>query len=419
MAYLDSLIGRGLRPGLERLRTILEVAGHPERSVPSVLVAGTNGKGSTAATLTAIAHAAGYNTGLYTSPHLVELEERWRIREAPVDHDVLIAAVRSLQESALEAGLTPTYFEALTLLAFFIFERSRCDLAILEVGMGGRLDATNVVDPLASVITRIDYDHQEWLGNTIEEITREKLGITRRATPLVVSEQPPQVIDLMRRWCDELGCPLHVVPDEVTIESLETSLTGSSATIRTPSAQYELRSPLVGQHQLSNLTSAVRAAELLSSTFRAIDAAAVLEGTAHTVWRGRLELFDIGGRLVVVDGAHNPAGTRSAAQFVRTLPGPRALVFGALSDKDVASMLESLVGLFDHVIFTTPDSERSIPAASLAELHHPDARVIPTDVDAIRAALARPGIATVVICGSLYLAGSAIRLLDTMAAPRA
>lgn len=418
--YLDSLIGSGIRPGLDRMKRILDVAGRPERSVPSVLVAGTNGKGSTAATLSAIANAAGYMTGLYTSPHLIDLEERWRIGEEPVEPEVLVAAVLRLEKSSLEAELTPTYFEALTLLAFFIFERSRCDVAILEVGMGGRLDATNVVDPLLSIITRIDYDHQEWLGDTIEEIAGEKLGISRPGVPLVVAEQPDQVVELMRRWCDRLGSSIHVVPEEVRVESFETSITGSSARIITPSHQYDLSSPLAGVHQVSNLSSAVRAAELLSKTFDKIDHAAVIEGASLTRWRGRLESFDVARRLVVVDGAHNPAGTRSAAEFIATLPAPRALVFGALSDKEAGSMLEPLIELFDHVILTKPDSERSIAPESLVQFLRDGAtEIIPHDEDAIAAALSLPGIATVLICGSLYLAGSAIRLLDGMAVPRA
>lgn len=418
--YLDSLIGSGIRPGLDRMRRILAGAGDPHRSVPSILVAGTNGKGSTAATISAVSHAAGYRTGLYTSPHLVDLEERWRVGEEPVGHSDLVDAVQRLQQSALEAGLSPTYFEALTLIAFFIFERSQCDLAILEVGMGGRLDATNVVEPILSVITRIDYDHQEWLGNTIEEIAREKFGITRRGVPLVVAEQPAHVVELMRRWCDDLGCVIHVVPEEVRVESFETSVAGSFARIITPSHRYDLRSPLVGAHQASNLSSAIRAAELLSTTFDRIDHTAIMEGVPSTLWRGRLESFDVDGRLVVVDGAHNPAGTRSAAEFVSTLPEPRALVFGALADKDVASMLDPLLDLFDHVILTTPDSDRSTPPGSLLELV-PGGRadVVPRDEDAIKAALALPDVVTIVICGSLYLAGSAIRLLDTMTIARA
>ena len=416
--YLDSLIGSGIRPGLERMQRLLEAAGDPHRSVPAVLVAGTNGKGSTAATLSAIAHAAGYRVGLYTSPHLVDLEERWRVSEEPVGETAFVAAVRRLQSAARDAALVPTYFEALTLLAFFIFEQSRCDLAILEVGMGGRLDATNVVDPLLSIITRIDYDHQEWLGDTIEEIAGEKLGIARRGAPLVVADQLEEVMALMRRWCEDHDCPIHVVPEEVRVDSFSSRIGGSSMELTTPERRYRLRSPLVGAHQIDNLSTGVRAAEVLGKTFTAISEAAISEGVARTRWRGRLESFELEGRLVIVDGAHNPAGTASAAAFIGTLPGPRALVFGVLSDKDAASMLRPFAGLFDHVILTAPDSDRALEPDSLVPLVE-DGKVTVNrnDEGAIRAALGIPDIATVAVCGSLYLAGTAIRLLDTMAVP--
>ena len=420
VAYLDSLIGSGIRPGLDRMKQLLEEAGNPERSVPAILIAGTNGKGSTAATLSAILRAAGYRTGLYTSPHLVDLEERWRIDEAAVTSESFVAAVGRLEQCATAVGFLPTYFEALTLLAFFIFEENSCDLSVLEVGMGGRLDATNVAEPVLSIITRIDYDHQEWLGNTIEEIAREKLGIARRGVPLVVSGQPDEVEVLMGQKCRELGCFMHLVSEETRIDTFRTAVGGSAFSLSTPRGHYTLKSPLVGHHQAENVSTAVRAAEILTERFPQIDEQAIVEGTGSTIWRGRLESFDVAGRLVIVDGAHNPAGTKSAADFIASLPGPRALVFGALSDKDIAAMLLSLEGLFVRVFLTAPDSDRSAaPESLIGSVGCENVQVVSDSTEAITLALAAPGMTTVVICGSLYLAGSAIRLLDAMATPSA
>lgn len=420
--YLDSLIGSGIRPGLDRMERLLDCDSHPETSVPAVLVAGTNGKGSTAALLSSIAHQAGCRVGLYTSPHLVNLEERWRIAEVPVDVATFVDAVRRLRKCGEKAGLTPTYFEALTLLAFFMFEASGCSLSILEVGMGGRLDATNVVDPLLSVITPIDFDHQEWLGDSIEQIAFEKLGIARANRPLLVAPQDSGAMDEIRFRCSELECELHEVSREVVISSFETGLDHSFARIETPAGEYDLRTRLVGTHQAQNLATAVRAAEILAGSFDRIGREEIIRGCGEAIWRGRLEIYRLGERLVVVDGAHNPAGSRSAAQFVEEfVPGPRALVFGVLDDKDANSMLEPLFGHFDSVILTTPDSDRGRRAETLVEIaeRHGATRavVIGKDTEAIAAGLRIDGVRSIVVCGSLYLAGTAVRLLDQMASP--
>jgi dihydrofolate synthase / folylpolyglutamate synthase len=415
MEYLESLIGSGIRPGLDRMHAILDVAGHPETMVPAVLVAGTNGKGSTAATLASIASRAGYRTGLYTSPHLVRLEERWKIDGQAVPGESLRESVKELRRHADAAGFSPTYFEALTLLAFLVFRDYRCDIAVLEVGMGGRLDATNVVDPIVSVITSIELDHQEWLGETIEEIALEKAGIARRRAPLIANSRWPEAVEAIARRCDEVGCDLHVLRDEVEIETAGVGLESLDLQLRTPSAAYRIRSPLTGEHQVDNIALAIRSAEMLSHRFERIDHSAITEGVARTSWRGRLETFRLPDRLVLVDGAHNPSGAEAAARFIEQfLPRPRLLVFGALGDKDVRSMLEALRGGADQIILTAPDSERAIDPAVLREMlgGAVPADVILNDQQAIETSLRREGIGSVVICGSLYLAGTAVRILD-------
>jgi dihydrofolate synthase / folylpolyglutamate synthase len=419
--YLESLIGSGIRPGLERMRAMLEVAGHPERMVPAVLVAGTNGKGSTAATLASILNRAGCRTGLYTSPHLVRLEERWKIDGHAVAEESLRGSVNELRRHADQAEFSPTYFEALTLLAFLLFRDHECDVAVLEVGMGGRLDATNVVDPLLSVITGIELDHQEWLGETIEQIALEKAGIARGGSPLLANSRWPEALEAISRRCGEVGCDLHVLGDEVAIDEVHVGLESIGVRMTTKSAEYHLHSRLTGEHQVENLALAVRGAELLSGRFRGIDLSAITEGVAATRWRGRLESFMLPDRLVLVDGAHNPSGAEAAARFIdRFLPRPRLLVFGALGDKDVRSMLESLSRCADRMILTAPDSDRAIDPATLMEMlgGAVPAEVIRNDAEAIEASLRREEIGSVIICGSLYLAGTAVRILDQIEMPR-
>lgn len=415
LAYLDTLIGSGIRPGLDRMRAMLGAAGNPQRAVPALIIGGTNGKGSTAAMLSAIGHAAGIRTGLYTSPHLVSIEERWRIDEEPIEATVLVEGVERLRKLQTHCGIVPTYFEALTLLAFLIFESEGCQMAILEVGMGGRLDATNVADPELSVITPVSLDHREWLGDTLEEIAGEKFGIARRDRPLVVAPQDRAVEIEIENRARTLGCLLDAVSSSVRMVEFETGLEGSRGVIETPERRYEVILPLRGAHQALNLATAIRAAELAAHVWPSIDRDAIERGIARTTWRGRLERFDVDGRTILVDGAHNPAGAAAAAQFFRRhTPAPRSLVFGVLDDKDPRSMLSALEGLFEAIVLTRPDSERGRDPRTLAELLPAGVRVavVPDDEEAVRRAVADSSARSVVICGSLYLAGTAVRLLD-------
>ncbi|HEY0593937.1 MAG TPA: folylpolyglutamate synthase/dihydrofolate synthase family protein [Thermoanaerobaculia bacterium] len=414
LAYLDSLQGSGIRPGLGRMRMFLRAAGNPHRRFPSVLVAGTNGKGSTAATLASILTAAGYRTALYTSPHLVSIRERWIVDRQPVAAAPLRAAIRRLRAAHQQLGFAPTYFEALTLIAFLLFEDLGVDVAVLEVGMGGRLDATNVVRPLASLITPIGLDHTEWLGTTIARVAREKAGIIHRGAIALTSADDPAALRVIAARAAKVGARLHRLDREVTIERLRTGVDGISFAYRSRGATLRLRSPLAGEHQADNVALAARAAELLARRFPRIDARAIAAGVAATRWRGRLERFELAGAQVWVDGGHNPHALRRVAAFVeRHVPEPRALVFGVLREKDFEEMAAILVPLFDAVILTEPDSDRAVPArgakAALAPMF-PAVRAIRSPRAAIRAAMeAAPA---VLVCGSLYLAGEAIAFLD-------
>ena len=213
-SYLDSLQSSGIRPGLSRIRAMLRALGHPERAYESIIVAGTNGKGSTSSMIASILREAGRRVGFYTSPHLVDMRERWMIDGALIDPALLDASIEELRAAATRIGITPTYFEAMTIIAFIAFARAKCDIAVLEVGMGGRLDATNVVKPIASVITPIGFDHTEYLGNTIRKIAREKAGIIHRGAIALTSNDDPIILDVLRKRASEFGTALIVVDGE-------------------------------------------------------------------------------------------------------------------------------------------------------------------------------------------------------------
>lgn len=420
LRYLESLQGSGIRPGLSRMRRVLAAAGHPERRYPAIIVAGTNGKGSTAATLASILVASGYRTGLYTSPHLVSIRERWQIDGVPVSPAVLRKAIRRLRSLVPLVGFTPTYFEALTLLAFLSFEEEGCELAVLEVGMGGRLDATNVVHPLASVITPVGLDHTEWLGHTIRAIAREKAGVIHAGSVAVTSNDDADALAPIAARAAAVGTPLHILGDEIEIGRPKLSADGLAFRLTTPEGRYAITTPLAGAHQASNVALAVRAAELVASALPRIRRATILSGVAATRWRGRLERFEIEGREVWVDGGHNAHAFRRIAPFVeRFVPRPRTLVFGVLREKEVEEMAALMLPLFDRVILTEPGSERALAAddlrARLEGRFDVPVRVASNPRRALRAALDGEG--SVFVCGSLYLAGTAIELLDGMMEP--
>lgn len=399
LEWLDSLQGSGIRPGLARMRTLLRALGGPHREVPAILVAGTNGKGSTSAMLASILTAAGYRAAHYTSPHLVELRERWTVDGEMIPADLLDQSIVTLQGAAAKSGITPTYFEALTLIAFIAFARSKCDVSVLEVGMGGRLDATNVVGPMASVITPVGFDHMEYLGTTLTQIAREKAGIIHRGSVVVTSNRDPAVLPVLRRRAARFGCRFVV--------------TRADDRQRIPAAV-----PLAGPFQWENAALAIRTAEELTDRLPAITPEAIVRGIETTRWRGRLERITVGERTVWIDGCHNAHAAAAVAPFIeRSVAAPRLLVFGIMSDKNVAEVLRILIPPFDRVITTEPFPPRSAPASELArdaESLGVPAIAIPSPEQAFEAALQSPA-RSVFVGGSLYLAGAAIAFFDRLA----
>jgi dihydrofolate synthase/folylpolyglutamate synthase len=355
------------------MRALLRALHAPHRRYRSIIVAGTNGKGSTSATLAAILQAAGHRVGLYTSPHLVELRERWMIGGAMIDPALLDSSIEELQRVS---EIPPTYFEALTMIAFIAFARAQCDTAVLEVGMGGRLDATNVVKPIAALITPIGFDHMEFLGNTIRKIAAEKAGVIHRGSLVLTTNDDPLVLSVLRRRAQTFGNRfIHVTEEHDT--------------------------PLAGPFQRRNVALAVRAARELG-----IGEAAIEKGVRNTRWRGRLERICVGSKDVWIDGAHNAHAAAQIAPYLdANVPRPRLLVFGMMSDKHIEPVKELLFPLFDRVITTEPYPPRSAKASDLGGIP------IPNPDDAFRAALASPERA-IVVTGSLYLAGAAIAYFD-------
>jgi dihydrofolate synthase/folylpolyglutamate synthase len=358
---------------LDQVHTLLAALGDPQARFPSVLIAGTNGKGSTAATLASILTESGLKAGLYTSPHLERVNERIRIGRTLISDDEFArqffrvhAAAQKLVAEGREPQL-PSFFEYLTALAFLHFAEVGVDIAVLEVGMGGRLDATNVVDPLLSIITDISLDHMEWLGSTIGQITREKAGILRRGGTLITLPQHPEASQVLGEVAGELEVravsavpympPLNVRGAQAyPVEALGTTI--------------ELASPLLGMHQHRNTALAVAAAvDLTESHGFPITPAAIAEGVRRTSWPGRLERFTRDGVDWVLDVAHNPAGAWSLRSGLRDALDdegrPWILVFSCLRDKPVAELAQILFPLFKQVIFAPIQSLRATPLEDL------------------------------------------------------
>jgi dihydrofolate synthase/folylpolyglutamate synthase len=409
-SILSRLETLGIKLGLERSRTLLSAMGDPQRRFPSVLVAGTNGKGSTSALLAAMAWAAGYRTGLYTSPHLEDVEERLQIEGRMIESGRFAQLLAELVDLAeRETGSPPTYFEAVTLAAFRWFAEEEVEIGVVEVGLGGRLDASNLADPVLSVITPIGFDHQEYLGTTLASIAREKAGILRSGRPAVVWIEEPEAAESVRQAALGVGAHLHAASQEVRIEEAAfEGWAGQRVRLSTPLRRYDLRLALLGEHQAKNLGLAVRAAEMLADLgFDRLSEGAIAEGAAACRWPGRLEAIELkDGRRVILDAAHNPSGAAVLADFLDRLGRPVDLLFGVLADKDYAEMLGLLAARADRIVLTTPASPRAKAPEELAVLlgGRDGVLVEPDPARALEAALALGG-EILAVCGSIYLIG--------------
>jgi len=418
---------------LEHMRVLLATMNHPERTFPSVLIAGTNGKGSTAATLASIFHASGLKTGLYTSPHLVRINERIRVNAIEIGDDDFArqhGEVDAAAEQLVAQGdlpWHPSFFEMMTAIAFAHFAREQVDIAVLEVGMGGRLDATNVVEPLVSVIADISLDHQKFLGNTVREIAREKVGIIRPGGVVVTLPQQPDANDVIGNTILDLdavgvSAAQYVPPVSPASPELRIPSTG-------PRYQYPLQvmrkqilveSPLVGRHQLRNVALAIAAAEEAGKKgLPGVTPESIERGIRQTKWPGRFEVRPAGDGWpeIVLDVAHNPAGAWALRSALSERYDDRLLifVFGAMRDKAISEMTEILFPLAQRVIATRPENPRSASPEEIQQAGAHTGAEIEAIADvghALERARASAGPETViVVTGSIYLVGEAMRSL--------
>lgn len=390
LRWLDALGPQKIRPGLARTRALLAALGNPQASFRTLLVGGTNGKGSTAAAAASILGAAGLRVGLTTSPHLVRVNERVRLCGRDVADAQLDSALRLVAAVSGEGGLRPTYFEALVVAACELFRRACASVAVVEVGIGGRLDATNVLDPEVSVVTNVAEDHLETLGPTLADVAREKAGIFRRGQPALTAAVG-EGLDVLRVEAARTGARLLEIP---------------------PSRAWDDVSPLAGAHQRANLALAVAAAR----AFAPLDDATVRRGIAAIRWPGRLQTVPRQGlRPLLVDGAHNPAGATALADHLDAagLSGRIDLVFGVLGDKAFGEMFTPLAARARHVVLVAPASPRAIPPDVLAaRLGRPELPCAASLAGALAGLEGGGGDAPILVAGSLVLAGEALALVE-------
>ncbi len=412
-AYLSSLNVDVMRFGLSAISDLLERLGNPQNSYKTVLIAGTNGKGSTAAMLASLLQSAGYKTGLYTSPHLIDVRERIRVNQREIstrDFGRVIMAVR-------KAVIQPvTYFEVLTAAAFIYFQHRKIDIAVLEVGLGGRLDATNVCRPLVSVITNIGFDHMKYLGNSLTAIAGEKAGIIKRGGICITGAKQKKVLDVLEKTCNQNKAGFYRLGKEMKIKRQKNGLVtyyGLYGDLK------DLTVPLPGRHQLDNAALALAALEIAGRKGFPADIGSIKKGLINTRWEGRLEII-CRRPLFVIDGAHNPAGIRVLSQSLKKDFAWRRLIliFSALADKNYRRMLQIIAPLAEQIIVTPIQTNRAEPVEKIYNFVKRlggEAVIAENASTAIRLAFDLAGEKDIICAaGSLYLVGEIKRALPEM-----
>ena len=411
---------RTMKLGLRNTKVLLGALGDPHQSFQSVQIAGTNGKGSTAVMLESICRAAGISTGLYTSPHLISITERIRINGTEVSeiefakHATEVRAISEALRDSQKLETLPTFFEQLTAIALLAFRAAGVKLAILETGLGGRLDATTVAGAGTVAITPLALDHQEHLGETLSEIAGEKAAIIREGVIAVIAPQPDEALEVIRRRCREVrvtpAMAFGQATSEATLDDGRARVTFETNQTRYPEVTLRMR----GRHQITNAIVAIGLAEALKKQRFSISKEAVVEGLATARHAGRLDLI-AGQPSILLDGAHNPAGARALRDFLNEfVKGPLTIVFGAMNDKRLAEIAEILFPAADLLLLTQPKNERAAGVDNLLELA---SRCLPTDrivaSSSVREAIAAakkltPADGTICVTGSLYLVGEAL-----------
>jgi dihydrofolate synthase/folylpolyglutamate synthase len=363
--YLYRLEKFGMIFGLTQVERILNTIGNPHKEIQAIHIGGTNGKGSTAAMMSSILEKEGYRVGLYTSPHLIRFTERIKVNGKEIDEEEVAALTAWMRKEIEAAGITApfTFFDFTTAMALYYFKQKLVDLAILEVGLGGRLDSTNVVDPLISIITNIAKEHEEYLGKTILKIAREKSGIIKKGRPLITAATQLQVLRLFSKICQEKGSPYFRIGKEfryVRADDGDFDYEGLNRKL------WSIHLNLKGFHQVINATTALGAMEVLEDLGYRVSTDAMIDGLREVDWPGRLEMVSSPPR-VVLDGAHNPAGAFALKESLEKEFQYQHLILliGIMKDKDVQSMLHLLSPLADHIILTKPHTDRATPPSLL------------------------------------------------------
>ncbi len=413
----------GVHLGLERIQRLLADLGNPHHRVPIIHVAGTNGKGSVCAYLSAVLTEAGYRVGRYTSPHLVDWNERICLNEQPISTEALEKLLLQVKAAIPEkCEDSPTQFEAITAAAWLYFAQQQVDIAVMEVGLGGRLDATNVCDsPLVSIITSLSREHWQVLGPTLADIAREKAGILKPGCPAVVGQLPPEAKAVVEQRINELGCPTVWVEPAEEVKSQKSKVKIKEEMpfrwVSYQDIQYPL--PLLGDIQLSNSAIAIATLQLLRSQGWEISEEAIATGMAKTKWFGRLQWTNWNNYRLLIDGAHNPAAAVALRQYVDTLNTPVTWVMGILSTKDHADIFNALLRPTDRLyLVPVPDHSSADPDALAILAQHicpqlADCRTYPnleTGLQAATSNTAETSECLIVLCGSLYLVGYFLKL---------
>ncbi|MEI6647041.1 MAG: folylpolyglutamate synthase/dihydrofolate synthase family protein [bacterium] len=426
MKFLEQLAARrrfGMKPGLDTINALLEALGHPEQNLAAIHIAGTNGKGSVAAMCESVLRAAGYAVGRYTSPHLISINERFLVRGCNATDEMLECAANEVDAAITVLGSVSetTYFEYLTAMMFVLFRKEKINLAVIETGLGGRLDATNVMTPLVSVITRIGLDHCDWLGNTYEKIAYEKAGIIKPGRPVVCAAMPDEARRVIQGIASKNQSLFIDACESVTVSATKKTLDGQTLKIETPELTLPpIRLPLSGAFQLENVSTALATLQVLSQALD-IPEAAYKTGLESVCWPGRFQLVQKD-PIIIIDGAHNPDGADALVNTLKNLvkKQPIAFIAGFCGDKDVAAYLHRIAPLATCAYAVPVCNPRTLTAGqTLGQMNIAGLRNA-SDCASLDDALARAidwatsnkGI--IVVCGSLFLAGAALATFNAM-----
>ena len=413
LEYLYHLERFGIKPGLAVMEELMDVLGHPEKLFKSIHITGTNGKGSTCAMLESVLRESSFKTALYTSPHLYAFNERIKVSGIAISDSDLISLIQEIRVAVEHNNLQPTFFEFTTALAFLYFARSNIDIAVIEVGMGGRLDATNVITPLLSIITNVGLDHMEFLGNTVEEIAREKAGIIKDSVPVITREEGASVVTILEEEAGRKNTQVIRAQDIVKTNVVRSDLSGQDIDVAGEKIAMRIHLPLLGTHQIKNLEVVLAACGELMGEGLHMSQEDISRGISLTVWEGRLQVVSQK-PLMLVDGAHNGDGAQALVSFLETMSAFDVLVYAAKKGKNIADVLSLILPRCKRVIITKGSympEDPEIIARIVRDAGH-DVEVRESVSDAVRLGLEYVGSdGSMLIAGSLYMIPDALAFL--------